>query len=169
MKRTFPRLFAWVFVICLVLDQAIKFWARWRFEPYEQPGMPWPGVFEFTLTYNKGIAFGMFQGFGIIFAPIAILITVLCARYCFMHPDESRATHFGLGLLSSGAIGNLIDRVFLGKVTDMFALRIFEFPVFNFADSCITVAAFILGIRFLFDGRKQTVTAPVETSTEGQG
>ena len=49
-----------------------------------------------------------------------------------------------MGLLASGAIGNLYDRIVNGRVTDMFYFRSINFPVFNVADSCITVATILL-------------------------
>lgn len=104
-------------------------------------GAPWPGVFEFTLTYNKGIAFGLMQGMGVYMSPIAILIAVITAIYSYRNPRESLLTHLAVGMIGSGAIGNLIDRVWLGKVTDMFWFRLINFPVFNVADALISVGA----------------------------
>jgi signal peptidase II len=49
-----------------------------------------------------------------------------------------------MGLLAAGALGNLFDRVAFGKVTDMFYFRAINFPVFNVADACITIAAGLL-------------------------
>jgi signal peptidase II len=51
-----------------------------------------------------------------------------------------------MALLCAGAIGNLIDRLALGRVTDMFWLRFIDFPVFNVADVCITIAGVLLGL-----------------------
>lgn len=56
----------------------------------------------------------------------------------------------GLALVLSGAIGNLIDRVALGYVRDFIAFDFINFPVFNFADSCITVGAVLLVVSVLF-------------------
>lgn len=158
-KITSPMLFCAVFVVTLIADQLIKAWARKTFVVHEAPGFPFPGVFEFTLTYNKGIAFGMLQGLGVIFAPVAILIAVMAFRFCWKHPAESRLTHFALALLASGAVGNLIDRAWLGKVTDMFWLRLINFPVFNFADACITAGAVLLGFRFIFETKPKATVA----------
>jgi signal peptidase II len=141
----------------IVIDQVIKAWVRqnlvvgqtWR-------GGPWHGVFEITLNYNKGIAFGMLQGFAILMAPIALIITGFAFYAVYRNPNESRWNTVAMGLLGSGAIGNLIDRLANTKngVTDMFLLRLSnithgrmnDFPVFNFADSCITVAMIMLFI-----------------------
>ncbi len=145
--------FGVVFTVFLILDQLVKAWTRSHFEVHQSPGFPWPGVFELTLTYNKGIAFGMMQGLGVLFAPIALIITGGAGYFCWNHPHESRITHFALGLLASGAVGNLIDRIWLGQVTDMFWFRLIQFPVFNLADTCITVAAVLLAVRFMLEPR----------------
>lgn len=61
-----------------------------------------------------------------------------------------RNLQLGLALVLSGAIGNLIDRVALGYVRDFIAFDFMNFPVFNFADSCITVGAVLLIVSVLF-------------------
>ena len=135
-----------VFGFFLVVDQVVKAWARGAAENVEGRVIYplWPGVFELKLLYNRGIAFGMLQGMGVWLAPIAIAITVAAAYHVYKNPRESKVVHFGLALLAAGAIGNVIDRIWLGKVTDMFWFRLIDFPVFNVADSCITIAAGLL-------------------------
>lgn len=136
----------WIFFVgFVVIDQLVKAWARGAMDVGGSVnGLPWPGVLELTLTYNRGIAFGMFQGLGVLMAPIGIAIAWFAGRHSMRHPSAPSLLHVALGLLASGAIGNLIDRVFLGQVTDMFAFRFIDFPVFNVADSCITVSAIAL-------------------------
>ena len=138
------RIFAWLFAATLIADQVVKFWVRSTMAQGQSLRAPWPGVFEITLTYNKGIAFGMLQGLGVYLTPIAIVIACLAAVYSFRNPKESPWLHASLGLIASGALGNLYDRAFRGQVTDMFSLIVIHFPVFNVADSCITVGATIM-------------------------
>lgn len=147
MTRTF-RLFLTLAGALLALDQVVKWWAREAADWTESRSIwaMWPGVFELRLVYNKGIAFGMMQGGGVFLTPIAIAITAAAAWYSWKHPREPRITHVTMALLASGAIGNLIDRVWLGKVTDMFWIRIINFPVFNVADVCITAAGVLLAL-----------------------
>lgn len=142
----------WVlFVVLLIADQMVKLWARNAF-PNEHASMAViPNVLDLTVTYNKGIAFGMFQGFGPLLAPVAIAIAVGAAMHSMKHRNDSPWVHCAMALLAAGALGNLIDRLFLGQVTDMFHIRAFEFPVFNLADSCITVAATILIVHWGFE------------------
>lgn len=149
MNRT--RLFLILTLLLLAVDQAVKAWARGTFAIGESPGYPWPGVFELTLVYNQGIAFGMLQGKSIWFAPVAIVIVVMAYRFVTQHPQERRFVHVAAALVAAGAIGNMIDRLWLGKVTDMFYARFINFPVFNVADICITVGAILFGLRFAFE------------------
>ena len=138
------RIFVWLFAAMLVVDQVVKFWVRSTMAQGQSLRAPWPGVFEITLTYNKGIAFGMLQGLGVYLTPIAIVIAGMAALYSYRNPKESTWLHASLGLIASGALGNLYDRAFRGEVTDMFSLVCIRFPVFNVADSCITVGATIM-------------------------
>lgn len=140
------KLFWIIALVALVLDQVVKAWARHVFDPglAVLGGAPFPRYFEFTLTYNEGIAFGMFQGHGGALAPVAILMSGGAVWYSLRHPRDPALAHVAMGLLAAGALGNLWDRLFFGKVTDMFYFRAINFPVFNVADSCITIAAILL-------------------------
>ena len=146
------RMLFWLLLIGLVvLDQAVKSWSRHAADDYASRTFAtlWPGVFELKLTFNEGIAFGWLQGGGIFLAPVAVAIAVGAIWYNLSHPYESRWAHASAALLASGALGNLYDRVFLHRVTDMFYFRLIDFPVFNVADACITVAACMLIISWI--------------------
>jgi signal peptidase II len=164
MKRR--QLFFWLCVVGFVaLDQAVKLWIRSNLSPGQYIPV-WPGVFEITLTYNEGIAFGMFQGAGILLAPVAVAIAGGAAIYSLRHPQESALSHIALGLLAAGAVGNLYDRVVHKRVTDMFYARFINFPVFNVADSCITIASILLIVVWWMESQKPTVTPePAESKS----
>lgn len=152
------RALFWVLlVLLLAIDQGVKAWARGAMDVSSGiGGKPWPGVFEFTLVYNKGIAFGQLQGYGQLLAPIAIAIACGSVWYSWKHPHESVWNHVTAALLASGALGNLYDRLFSKQgVTDMFWIRVIKFPVFNVADACITVAAGMLILHWLKDAMAQ--------------
>ncbi|MBL8060160.1 MAG: signal peptidase II [Chthonomonas sp.] len=144
-------LFGIVLSAFVVLDQGVKAWSRGRADGVEGYvfGAPWPGVFELKLAYNHGIAFGMFQGGGQWFAPVAVIIAGVAGWHAWRTPYAQKWMILTLGMLAAGAIGNLIDRLWLGKVTDMFWFRLINFPVFNVADACITVSAILLAIMSL--------------------
>jgi len=149
-------IFLIVLFTTLALDQIVKGWVRGAIPQHgSMGGLPIPGVFEITLTYNKGIAFGLFQGMAIFMTPIALAIAGGSAWYSLRHKEEGPMTHIAMGLLASGALGNLYDRLVHGQVTDMFWFRLIDFPVFNVADACITIATILLIITWWRDAAKQ--------------
>jgi signal peptidase II len=107
---------------------------------------------KFELTRNSGSAFSGFQGYTPILVTLAIVIAVFIARAVRRATDPWIIA--GLVLVLGGALGNLVDRfarspgVFRGHVVDFVAVR--WWPVFNFADSCVTIGAIILVVRTLF-------------------
>ncbi|MBV6458137.1 MAG: Lipoprotein signal peptidase [Fimbriimonadaceae bacterium] len=161
------RLFIVIVVLGLIIDQAVKVWIRQTLPiGGSLEGKPWPGVFEITHTENLGIAFGMMQGLGAYLTPIAIVIAVAATAYSYRSPEDGAYSHLTMALLASGALGNMIDRLFLGKVTDMFRARFIDFPVFNVADTWITIAAVLLiakwGAESLSGHRHEEPAAPTE-------
>ena len=156
-----------LFVGFIILDQLVKWWARGAAQMIEGRTINalWPGVFELKLVFNEGIAFGMAQGAGMWLTPIAALMAVGAAWYVYKNKEEGDLTPITMGLLASGAIGNLIDRLWMGKVTDMFWIRLIDFPVFNIADVCITAAGACLvwtGIKDAISKKPEKEEAPVE-------
>ena len=145
-----------VAIVTLVLDQVVKAWVRGAIPPQGTlSGRPFPGFFEITLTYNEGIAFGLAQGSAVYMTPVAVVIAVGAGIYSFRHPKEGVTSHLAMGLLASGALGNLYDRLKFGKVTDMFWFRAIDFPVFNVADSCITIATILLILTWLREAAQE--------------
>jgi signal peptidase II len=145
MKRFLGWFFA-PFAVMLILDQAVKAWARDAGQMMEGRvlAVVIPDVFELKLVFNHGIAFGFLQGQGWMLSPIALIMAGAAAYMALKDRGQPRINHLTLGLLASGAIGNLIDRVWMQKVTDMFYVRAINFPVFNIADACISVAAVLI-------------------------
>ena len=153
------RLLFWtIFLGTLIGDQVIKWLMRTNFAESQSATLI-PGVLDLRLTYNKGIAFGQLQGFGVYLAPVAIVIAIGAAVYTYKHAHESGWIHSAMGMLASGALGNMIDRVFLGRVTDMFETRFMKFPVFNFADACISVAAAVLVVKWTLESLQEPAAA----------
>jgi signal peptidase II len=135
------------------LDQWSKHWVRQTLRPY-QSVMPigWlePYV-TFTRVENPGAAFGLGQGLGTLFvftAFVAVLLIVFYFRRLAIH---SVLLRIALGLQLGGAMGNLIDRLSQGAVTDFINLG--WFPVFNVADSGITVGSILLATYAIFFDR----------------
>jgi signal peptidase II len=111
-----------------------EMWSPWKWlEPYAR----------FIHWDNSGAAFGMLQGFGGIFTVLAILVSIgIIYYYPRLDPDDWQIRVI-LGMQLGGAMGNLVDRLFRdGRVTDF--ISVWTFPVFNVADSCITVGTILL-------------------------
>ena len=102
-----------------------------------------------TLVHNTGIAFGFFKDRGIIFIIIPIVAIILLAvnLYYYRQNNEalSRTYIIAFSLILGGAIGNLIDRIIYGYVIDFIDFRIW--PVFNIADSAITIGAVLIAFK----------------------
>lgn len=106
---------------------------------------------HFTLVHNTGIAFGMFKNHGIVFiiVPIIAIALLIYNIFYYKYQDEklSRLYIVAFSLILGGAIGNLIDRIYYGHVIDFIDFRIW--PVFNIADSAITIGALIIAVKCL--------------------
>jgi len=105
--------------------------------------------FHFTLIHNTGIAFGFFKDQGIVFIVIPIVVILLLAFNVFYYKQNnewlSRGYIIAFSLILGGAIGNLIDRISYGYVIDFIDFRIW--PVFNIADSAITIGGIIIAFK----------------------
>lgn len=100
-------------------------------------------IFYLTRVHNRGAAFGILKN-QLLFLIITSLVAIGLICYNLKAGNEKRkASNFALGLILAGAAGNLIDRIFFGYVIDFIDFRIW--PVFNIADSSITIGACILG------------------------
>ena len=114
-----------------------------------------PGLFHITLVLNSGAAFGLFKGRSVFFTVLTALVIVLICFYIWRGGCKDLLILTALGLILGGAVGNLIDRVMFGYVIDFLDFRIW--PVFNIADASITIGAFILAVRLIFDKRCCTI------------
>ena len=115
----------------------------------------------FNLTYvtNDGMAFGINFPFGIyIFSTISLIFTVFLFWYLWTIKEHGIVIRTGVALIIAGAVGNLIDRIFLGSVVDFldFMIGNYHWYVFNFADSYVTVGmGFILYDSFFLEPKKE--------------
>lgn len=98
---------------------------------------------------NPGVAFGI--DLPSIVEPIVIGIALVCV-IVFAVRSKTRISQFGFGLIIGGAFANIVDRLHDGFVTDFF--QVSRFPIFNVADSCITIGVVLLLIEALIDSRK---------------
>jgi len=108
------------------------------------------GFFSLTYVENRGAAFGILQNARWVFIAATVIISIAIIVYKIKYSPSGRLINTSLCLLISGAIGNLIDRVFRGYVVDMLEVTFITYPVFNVADCFVVVGAVLLGIYVLF-------------------
>lgn len=141
-----------LFVILLVvLDQASKIYLTLvnKTSPIDLEVIR--GFFRITYTCNDGAAFSILKGKRVFFIIMTIIVVFLIVYYLLKN-KVYWVEKYSLLLIISGAVGNLIDRIMYGYVIDFLDFIIFgyDFPVFNIADSFITIGAIGLIISILF-------------------
>lgn len=138
-----------VAILTLVVDRMSKRLVMTSF----RPGESWNPVAALerwvSLTYvtNTGAAFGLFPDYGGIFMVIAVVVVVVIIFYYRYLPGDRWLVQASLGLQLGGALGNLVDRLCYGHVVDFIDFKIW--PVFNVADSAISVGVAILAFHLL--------------------
>jgi len=126
-----------------------------------------PGLLNLTFVQNVGAAFGLFPGRQPIFIVTSCFVLFATAAYWRRaHPREWPVV-IALAMVSAGAVGNLIDRVVVGQVTDFLEFAFVRFPVFNVADMAIVCGVAVLALWLLFPVQQDpTPAAAEETSSE---
>ena len=143
-------------LVLIVIDQLTKYLTRANIDLGQHITFI-PGLLDFTYVQNTGAAFSILEKhtwlLTLFSAAVVVIIALLVAKKFFTN-------HLGLlsaTLIMAGGVGNLIDRVVFRFVTDMIETTFMDFPVFNFADCCITVGVVLLFIYVLFfvDSKKK--------------
>jgi signal peptidase II len=117
--------------------------------------------------YNSGAAFGMFQGMGWVFTVLAFVVAALIIYYYPRVDPQDWWLKLAMGMQMGGALGNVIDRLTLGQVTDFISIG--TFPVFNIADSSISVGVAILLLGVWLKEMQERKQAQVDVAGEGAG
>ncbi len=114
-------------------------------------------VLQITSHRNYGAAWGMLQNQMIFFYIITIIVLIALIYFYYKEAADNLLMQCGLMLIFAGAIGNFIDRLFRGNVVDFIDTKIinYDFPIFNVADSCLTIGVFILLYELLFNQKEE--------------
>lgn len=155
--RDYLILFAFAAVI-LIIDQTTKSMVRANLALTES-WSPWEWLAPYARIVhwkNTGAAFGMLPGFSDVFTVLAIVVAAAILYYFPQVPRDDWLLRLALGLQFAGALGNLVDRLTIGWVTDFISIWII--PVFNVADLCITTGVVLLLISVWLKERKQPST-----------
>ena len=145
-------LYVMLTILLIVIDQVVKFLVRANI-PLGDSVPFLPHVLELTYVQNTGAAFSLLAEHTWILTLISVLVVIVMVialwKKVLTHPLGVPAV-----LVLSGGLGNLIDRIAFGYVTDMFRTLFMNFAVFNVADICITVGAVWLAVYVLFGYEK---------------
>lgn len=142
-------LMAGVAILVIVLDQLTKRWVTQYFTTGapKQPIQIVGPYLQIQYLENTGVAFSLLEGSAVLFLFIAIAVGVIATLYWRMRDSASPLLKLTFGLILGGAVGNLIDRFSHQYVVDFIHFqvpRVFDFPIFNAADSAITVGVVLL-------------------------
>lgn len=140
-----------VSLVAIALDQLTKWMAIQNLQGKE-PYKLIEGVLEFQFYSNTGMAWSLLEGqkIFILFTGLIILAVVIFGVIKLPNEKKFYILYFLCGVLTGGAIGNMIDRIRLGYVVDFISFTLIDFPIFNVADMFIVVSVIILAILFLF-------------------
>lgn len=150
--------------LIILLDQLTKYLIRSNLALGE---ILWPGLWitEFARIVhwqNTGAAFGMFQSLGSVFMILSMIVSVAIVYYYPQVPRQDKLIRLAMALLLGGAVGNLVDRLYQGYVTDFISVG--EFPVFNIADASISLGVVVLFLgMWLQERENKKVKSPPES------
>ncbi len=180
MQETLParRWWTWVWpllviVLAYVADRLVKWWMADFFTTHgPTPILPWLTLRE---TYNRGVAFGLFQGVGWIVGWLSVGVLAVAFVYLLRTPAELWLERLGLALFVGGAAGNLWDRITRGEVLDFFELPV-RVGIFNVADVLINTGVVLVLLNLLWqkwregrDGGLPAAEGGEDQEQRGQG
>jgi signal peptidase II len=170
LKKVINEYFWLIAIAALIVltDQLSKIWVRQNlaFGEVYHPEW-WLSIYARLIhVKNTGIVFGLFPNAGGFFSLLPIIIGVMILFYYPRIPRQDWLIRLALGLYLGGAIGNLIDRLQFGHVTDFVSVG--SFAVFNVADASLSIGAAILILGFLLQERRKT-GEQAETNSDSPG
>lgn len=145
MNNKKPIIISFITLFIVFIDQLTKFLASKNLE-FNQSITVFKNIFHLTLTKNTGAGFGILKGWNLLLILISIAVIIIILYYYTKIKEKELMLQILAALVLGGTIGNLIDRARFGYVTDFLDFRIW--PVFNLADSALTIG--IIGLIIYF-------------------
>jgi signal peptidase II len=142
----------------LIADQVTKYWSALQLRDGTEIDVI-PGLVKFSYTENPGIAFGMLNSGNVKW--LLVGVSVVAIGFVLYYLSRTAATNrlliWSLALLAAGISGNLVDRIRLGKVIDFILIyyQDYKWPVFNIADTAITIGAALMAIELFVGSRAE--------------
>lgn len=140
-------------VIIIALDQIVKNWAAETLVNGDIAIIK--NVLYLKYAENTGVAFSMFSDNRWILVGVTSIMLAVVLAFFLSGKANGKLELFSLSLLLAGGVGNLIDRISLGYVIDYIDVRIINFAIFNIADICICVGAFLLCVAVYFSDKEE--------------
>lgn len=140
-------------VILIALDRLSKNWAVKALATGDVTVID--KVLYFRYTENTGVAFSMFSDNRWVLVGVTSVMLVVALAFFLSGKIKDKVELFALSLIIAGGVGNLIDRLSLGYVIDFIDVRIINFAIFNVADMCITIGAFLVCIAAFAAERRE--------------
>ncbi len=175
-KLISPHIFWLIALPILAIDQLTKWWVIQNIPlnttrpavDFLYPYLKWSHV------ANTGAVFGSFEGVGNLFGILAVVVAIGIVIYNYRLQTPSRILRIALGLVFGGALGNMLDRIFVGHVTDFIdvdlsrfiPLRIADWYVFNIADMAIISAIIVMGYLSFFEPEVLESPVPQEDAPQ---
>ncbi len=155
-----PKMLYWLLfiIVGVILDYVTKQWANSSLL-YGESVAIFPGL-NWTLVYNQGAAFSFLASHDgwqrWFFVAVSSIISIVLFVWILRTKAKEKLLRFGLVMVLTGAIGNLIDRISLGYVIDFIHLyyRDYHWPIFNLADIFVSVGVGIIILSSLLESRK---------------
>lgn len=141
-------------IVVLAIDQLTKFLVATRMEIGDS--IPVLGEYlKITSHRNSGAAWGIFEGRMMFFYIVTVIVVIFLIYFYKSEAKDNLMMQTGITLLLAGAIGNFIDRLFFQEVTDFIDVLIinYSFPIFNVADSALTIGVIVLLIEVFITGK----------------
>ncbi|MBL4596837.1 MAG: signal peptidase II [Robiginitomaculum sp.] len=142
-------------LLVVVLDQLTKYWILYGLKLREMPGghLELSPIVDLTFVWNRGVSFGLFQADSqwsrLLLIGFALAVVVFMVIWLLRADHKILGT--ALGFIIGGALGNLIDRIYYGKVVDFINFSDVHFVwVFNIADAAINIGVFLILLDAIF-------------------
>ncbi|MFY9555917.1 MAG: signal peptidase II [Blastocatellia bacterium] len=159
--------YLFIALVVMTLDQVTKYWVSIKLREGEEIEII-RGFFKLSYTENPGIAFGMLNNGNVKWLLVTVSVAAIVVVIYYMKRTSVSNTLllWSLSLLAAGICGNLIDRIRLGRVIDFILIyyRDYQWPVFNVADTAITIGAALMAIELFLT--PQAERAPAVESVE---
>ncbi len=145
-------IFVLIIAGAIIFDQAVKYWASTVLQHVPGQTLDFiPGFMNFHYVENTGAAFSLFSNATPFLAVVSAVMAVVLIVFLWKYRNiKSNLFRLSMCFIIGGAIGNLIDRVFLGYVVDMLEFSFVNFAIFNVADSFACIGAVMLAIFIIW-------------------